>query len=111
MADNDANKDNSPKKSGLLKKFGLVAGGLVLAGGAVVGTAAAVNGVDRRSAETPDHTATLRTTEIKPVFQKQVFDTPDAHYWCFTVANVKCPIPVDAQNQPTYNALKAQLKK
>jgi hypothetical protein len=108
---NDANKDASKKKSGLTRKFGLAAGALVLAGGLTVGGAAAINGVNHEQATTADGASTLERTTISPVFEKQTFNTPDANYWCWSVASIPCPIPVDDGNKPVYNALKQQLKK
>lgn len=108
----DQNKGEK-KKCSLKKKFAGVVGGVALAGGLVVGGAVAVNGVDRGTAtgvNASGQTATLKTTAISPVFERQTYDTPTSHYWCWSVASIPCPIPVPDSDKPTYNALKLQIK-
>ena len=111
---NDAKKEDSTKKSGLAKKFALAVGAVLAGGALAVGGAIAVNGVDRGHATGADaqgHAVTLRTTTIKPVFERQTFDTDHTHYWCWSVASIKCPIPVAEKDKPAYTALKQQIGK
>lgn len=110
MADNqnESGKDGV-KKSGLGKKFAIAAGTLVLAAGVATGAAIGVNGIQKGTAEglAPSGPATLHTMTIKPVFERQTYDTPNSHYWCWSVASIKCPIPVSESDKPAYDQMKA----
>jgi hypothetical protein len=108
-----AENKGEKKKCSLKKKFAGVVGGVALAGGLVVGGAVAVNGVDRGTAtgvNSGGQTATLKTTEISPIFERQTYTTPTSHYWCWSVASIDCPIPIPEKEKPTYDALKLQIK-
>lgn len=105
--------DNKKNTSGFGKKFAAAVGILGLGAGLALGGAAAVNGVDRTKAEgtTPaGHPASLRTFEIKPFIEWQKYESATSKAWCFSVASIKCPIPVVENEKPTYDALKNQPK-